>query len=133
MRARHDTRRYPSPDPLCACRRHRLQLGKDITIGGPNVVSQDAVIRRNPRVEFREMGEGGGVLLHVGSGAYHGVNEIGALIWGLLADGMTTRVIVEELRTRVEDPPEDLEAEVSTFVDELMERDLLEVGDPPQG
>ena len=97
------------------------------------MVSEDAVIRRNPRVEFREMGEGGGVLLHVGSGAYHGVNEIGALIWGLIPDGMTVQAIVEELRTRVEDPPEDLESEVRTFVDELVERDLLEVGDPAQG
>jgi hypothetical protein len=97
------------------------------------VVSDDAKIKRNPRVEFREMGEGGGVLLHVGSGAYHGVNEIGALIWGLIPEGMTVGEIVQELRTRVEEPPEDLGTEVRTFVDELLERDLLQIGDEAQG
>lgn len=97
------------------------------------MVSDDAVIRRNPRVEFREMGEGGGVLLHVGTGAYHGVNEIGALIWGLIPEGMTVPAIVDELRTRVEDAPEDLDREVRSFVDELVGRDLLEIGNAVQG
>lgn len=76
------------------------------------------------------MGEGGGVLLHVGSGAYHGVNEIGALIWGLVPDGLTFAALIDELRTRLEDSPADLADEVTVFIQELVDRELLEVREP---
>jgi hypothetical protein len=48
------------------------------------VMEADGVIRRNPRVVSRELAaEGGAVLLHLESGAYHGLNETGILIWSL--------------------------------------------------
>jgi len=39
------------------------------------------VLRRSPRVAYRELGgDRGGVLLQLDTGAYHGVDRIGALI-----------------------------------------------------
>ena len=96
------------------------------------MVSDAATVRRSPRVEFRSLGdEDGGVLLHVGSGAYHGVNEIGALVWGLLdeEDGSTLDGLIAELKTRLEDAPATLREEIGGFIDELAARDLVIVSD----
>ena len=42
-------------------------------------------ISRNPDVVFRSLEEEqGGVLLHLQSGSYHGLNQFGSLIWGLI-------------------------------------------------
>ena len=49
------------------------------------MIEETTILRRNPRVEYRGMGEReGGVLLHLDTAAYHGLNEVGALIWRLL-------------------------------------------------
>src|SRR5437763_870542 len=50
------------------------------------VIMLDAstTVARHPRVVFRQLGgETGGVVLHLGTAAYHGVNEMGALVFGL--------------------------------------------------
>ena len=66
-------------------------------------------IRRNPQVVYRELAGGSGVLLHLESGAYHGLNETGSLIWG----------------QRLDDAPDDLGAETERFLADLRERDLI--------
>jgi hypothetical protein len=85
----------------------------------------EPVIRRNPQVVYRELAAEGGVLLHLESGAYHGLNEIGTLIWGLLEEERTFADLVAELRARLADPPEELEADTERFLADLRERDLL--------
>jgi len=91
------------------------------------MMDETTVIRRNPRVEFRELGEeGGAVLLHLGTGAYHGTNEVGALIWEFLGDeGMSFGEIVGRLRSELEDTPDDLASEISEFLEELAGRELI--------
>ena len=77
---------------------------------------------------MRELAEGeGGVLLHLDSGQYHGVNPVGLAIWELLDDGSTAGQIVERLRGRVEDPPETLQSDVLQFLAGIHERDLVVV------
>ena len=84
-----------------------------------------AAIRRNPQVVYRALAGEGGVLLHLESGTYHGLNEIGTLIWGLLDEEKTFDGLVEKLRERLLDPPDDLSGEVERFLADLRERDLL--------
>jgi hypothetical protein len=89
-------------------------------------VGGDGVIRRNPQVVYRELaGEGGAVLLHLDSGAYHGLNETGILIWSLIDDERTFDDLVAEVREQLEDPPDDLDAETERFLAELRARDLI--------
>ena len=45
------------------------------------------------------------MLLHLESGAYHGLNETGSLIWGLLDGERDFAALVAGLRERLEDPP----------------------------
>jgi Coenzyme PQQ synthesis protein D (PqqD) len=90
------------------------------------VISPDSRPSPSPQAVFRGMRDGG-VLLHLGSGQYHGLNETGVLIWRLLDGERTVADVTSALRAEVSDPPEDLEGYVSGFLDGLRERDLVTV------
>jgi hypothetical protein len=90
------------------------------------MIQETTVLRRNPRVEYRSMGEGeGGVLLHLDTAAYHGLNEVGALIWRLLEEPKPLDVLLRELRGELQEVPSRFEDEIRQFLSELAERDLI--------
>jgi hypothetical protein len=73
------------------------------------------------------MGEGeGGVLLHLDTAAYHGLNEVGALIWRLLEEPKAFDTLLQELRDQLQELPPQFEEEIGQFLDELAERGLVE-------
>jgi hypothetical protein len=91
------------------------------------MIEATTVLRRNPRVEYRSMGEGeGGVLLHLDTAAYHGLNEVGALIWRLLEEPKAFDTLLQELRDQLQEVPPQFEEEIGQFLDELAERGLVE-------
>jgi hypothetical protein len=95
------------------------------------MIEATTVLRRNPRVEYRSMGEGeGGVLLHLDTAAYHGLNEVGALIWRLLEEPKAFDTLLLELRDRLEQLPPGFEEEIGQFITELTERGLVEPAPP---
>lgn len=86
----------------------------------------EEVVRRSQRAVFRELAANeGGVLLHLDTGAYHGLNSTGTLIWNLIGDGSTFGNLVERLGSQLTDAPADLTADIEAFVQDLLERDLL--------
>jgi Coenzyme PQQ synthesis protein D (PqqD) len=92
-------------------------------------IGRDQLIRPNPRSTFRELAEGsGGVLLHLDTAAYHGLNGIGVAIWSMIQPGITFGALIEELRAQIPDAPPTLDDEVATFLGELRERDLVLIG-----
>lgn len=92
------------------------------------MIDSSSTVRRNANVVVRELAEGeGAVLLHLDSGQYHGVNQIGQAVWELLDGERSMGDVVAELRARVEDPPDSIEADVLKFVDEVEQRDLVTV------
>ncbi len=68
------------------------------------------------------------MILHLDTGAYHGVNEVGLLIWELLESEQTMQELVAAVRDRVDEPPPQLEDDVASFLAEVQERDLIVVG-----
>lgn len=79
-----------------------------------------------PRVVFRSLKEGeGGVLLHVGTGQYHGVNQTGAYLWERLDGTRTVENIVASVTKDFLDPPADLDALIESFFADLAERGLV--------
>jgi hypothetical protein len=88
-------------------------------------VSDKSKIRRNPQVVYRNVGAGGAVLLHLETGAYHGLNGIGSVIWELIDGNRSRREIVGDLAERVEEPPPQIERDVNALLDGLSERDLI--------
>jgi len=83
-------------------------------------------ITRNEEVVYRDLAAGeGAVLLHVGSGAYHGLNGTGSLVWSLIDGDRTRDDIVREVRACFEDPPSGIDRDVDGFLDELRRRNLI--------
>jgi hypothetical protein len=81
---------------------------------------------KNENVAFRRLAAGeGGVLLHLETGEYHGINEVGCLIWELVDGVRTTEQVAVALRDGIEDPPDDLLSVVVSFLTSLEERDLV--------
>jgi len=84
-------------------------------------------ISRNQDVVYRELEAGeSAVLLHVASGAYHGLNGTGSLIWSLIDGERTRDEIVSEVQSRLRDAPEGVAAHVDQFLAELRERELID-------
>jgi Coenzyme PQQ synthesis protein D (PqqD) len=84
------------------------------------------MIRPTTTLAYQELADGvGGVLLHLETGQYHGVNSVGALVWSLVGDGTSFGDLVDAVREQVEDAPEDLADDVAAFLSELHARDLI--------
>jgi hypothetical protein len=95
------------------------------------MIDPSTVVRHDPRATFRRLADDqGGVVLHLDTSLYHGVNEIGAAIWELSEDGMAFGELVSALRERVDDPPADLEGDIEEFVYALKERGLIQLASP---
>src|SRR5919106_83988 len=89
-------------------------------------IRPSTVLRRNPRVEYRSLGDDeGGVLLHLDTAAYHGLNPVGALIWSLLEDGATFEALLVGLKRELKDTPDTFQEEIAEFLAELAERNLI--------
>jgi len=82
-------------------------------------------VTRNPQVTYRSLEDGSAVLLDLESGSYHGLNETGSAIWELIDGQRTRREIADALRARLDDPPPELDDELTTFLDGLLERGLV--------
>jgi hypothetical protein len=92
------------------------------------MIDSNTRIRRNSDVVFRPLEEEqGGVLLHMQSGAYHGLNELGSLIWGLMENEIRFADLVDGVRAETEDAPTSADEDVSRFVEDLNARDLVQL------
>ena len=78
------------------------------------------------QVLFRDLG-GESVLLHLGSGLYFGLDEVGTLIWTLLSEGRSLGEIQEHVLAHYDATAQQVEADVHRIVDELCDSGLLEV------
>jgi hypothetical protein len=95
------------------------------------MLAGDVIFRRNDRVEYRALEGEGGVLLHLDTANYHGVNQVGSLVWDLL-DGRPFAALVAELQERLEGVPPTFEAEIAAFLEDLSARELV-VQEPGSG
>jgi Coenzyme PQQ synthesis protein D (PqqD) len=92
------------------------------------MIQPESTVQHDPRVVFRRLaGEEGGVLLHLDTANYHGVNGIGAAIWELSEDGPSYGTLLARLRGKLEDPPADLTSDVEEFLSDLAERGLIDI------
>ena len=90
-------------------------------------IEPDLMLRQSPRVVFRKLAEGsGGVLLHLDTAAYHGLNEFGAVIWSSLQEGVCFRSLLQDLRAELDEVPPSFEQDLAEFVTALSDRGLVE-------
>lgn len=94
-------------------------------------IGPTAVLRRNPRVAYHELGgDRGGVLLKLDTGAYHGVDPIGALVWRLLEGSPTFDELLPRVRGELDAEPSGFESEIERLLTGLRDRGLIEVAGP---
>jgi len=87
-------------------------------------------VKRNAGVAAHELGgTEGGVLLHLKSGQYHGIDTVGWAIWSLLDGSRSVGDVTGELRRRFPDAPDQLADDVRSFLQDLLERDLVQIHD----
>ncbi len=87
--------------------------------------SLDTDVRIPPEVLFRDLG-GEGVLLHLATGRYYGLDEVGTRTWDLL---MATGRLAEVFRTLAAEydvSADRLRQDLLAFVDQLCDRGLVE-------
>lgn len=81
---------------------------------------------KDENVAFRRLAQGeGGVLLHLESGQYHGINEVGCLVWELLDGKRTVSELVAVVRETTVNAPADVADQVIPFLESLRERGLV--------
>ncbi|MCP4203714.1 MAG: PqqD family protein [bacterium] len=80
------------------------------------------------QVLFRDL-DGESVLLHLGSGQYFGLDEVGTLIWNSLSEGCSLDEIERRILTEYDVSAQEAKADVRRLVDELTQSGLLEVKD----
>jgi Coenzyme PQQ synthesis protein D (PqqD) len=86
----------------------------------------DSKPEKNPDVAYRALGsEEGAVLLHLQSGEYHGVNELGLVVWELIDGERTVGEIIETVREQTDDAPPRLADDVVAFLDSMRQLDLV--------
>lgn len=88
------------------------------------MITSESTPLPTPEAVYRHLSEGA-VVLHFGSGEYHGLNPVGEMIWGLLDGKRTVEEIAGLVRERVAAAPPELSSEVAAFIDGLRERGLI--------
>jgi hypothetical protein len=59
-----------------------------------------ALFRRSPDVLLTEMGDGTGVLLHLGTKFYYTLNATGVAVWRALSGGASETVVASQIVAR---------------------------------
>lgn len=94
-------------------------------------VNPATLVSRNPRVVARELPPpDGAVLLHLDTGAYHGLNPVGYLVWDAIADERAFDAVVEAVRARVRNAPPQIVDDVARFLAGARDRNLVLVREP---
>lgn len=89
-----------------------------------------AVITRTADAVFQNLaGEDGAVLLHLGSGQYHTLNQVGARVWELLETPLSEAELTRRILAEFEANDEAVAQDVKMFLGELLERKLVHLSE----
>ena len=72
---------------------------------------------------------GEAVILHLASGTYYSLNEVGALIWSLLQQPRKVRQIVDHVVAEYDVDRDECEADLYRLLDALSREGLIEIYD----
>ena len=67
------------------------------------------------------------VILHLGKGAYYGVNEVGAVIWSLLLKPVRVRDIAAEVVSKYQVSRKQCQADLLQLLDKMLRAKLIEI------
>ena len=90
-----------------------------------NVCKDSTVVRAKDQVSCDLVGEA--VILNLKSGVYYGLNPVGARVWSLIQEPRTVRAVLDALLEEYDVDPGCCESDLFLLLDELLDRDLLEI------
>ncbi len=65
------------------------------------------------------------VLLHLGSGTYFGMDEVGTLVWQLLDEGLTPKQICNRVAETFDEVPDTVGDDILAFLEQLVSQKLI--------
>jgi hypothetical protein len=94
----------------------------------PATISLDSIISVAPDQVSCEL-DGEAAILNLASGAYHGLDPIGATVWNLIASPIAVREIVDALTAQYDVERARCEGDLLALLGKLDERGLIQIGD----
>lgn len=88
-------------------------------------VDRDARLRVPDDVVFREVGDES-MILHLGSGIYFGLDDVGTRAWQLLVDRRSVSAAAAVMADEFDADRATIESDVAALADALLARHLLE-------
>jgi hypothetical protein len=88
------------------------------------------IVRVNPNTLHREL-QGEGVLLQLDTGEYFGLDEMAERMWTLMMEHGDLALVEARLLAEFEVEPEVLSRDLGSLVDELVQRQLVNVAIDP--
>ena len=79
----------------------------------------------NPKIVFRDESTLGGILFNTETGAATGINQLGKVIWRMLAEGADIDTICAKITAEFDNVTDTLESDVKEFIDNLLQADFL--------
>jgi len=81
-------------------------------------------VRISEEVVFREL-DGEAVLLHLATGIYFGLNDVGTRIWALLRQDGALQSVFEAMKQQYDVAPERLEKDLLELVEQMRSKGLV--------
>ena len=109
-----------------------FQPGQLSELTTPSTISIDSVVAVAADQISCDL-DGEAAILNLKSGAYHGLDPVGATVWSLLATPTTVRAIADLMIDRYEVDRARCERDLIELLGKLAERGLIEVSDGRAG
>ena len=82
------------------------------------------VFEPNPDVVFRDL-QGEAVILHLGTGTYFGLDEVGTRAWQLIEERLSVSEMCTRLSEEFDATPETIQRDITALVEQLVAKDLI--------
>ena len=92
----------------------------------PDTISSNSVVVAIKNQVSSNLGEEA-VILHLGKGAYYGINEVGTFVWNLLQKPVKVDDIVREITSRYEVAGKQCETDLMDLLKKLLRAKLIEI------
>jgi Coenzyme PQQ synthesis protein D (PqqD) len=97
-------------------------------LANSTAISLDSIVSVAPDQIFCEL-DGEAAILNLASGAYHGLDSIGAAIWNLLASPIVVGAIVDAIVAEYDVERDRCERDLMILLGQLEERGLIQFND----
>ena len=92
-------------------------------------IGPDTILKRKQDQLFSEI-DGEVVMLSVENSEYYGMDKVGSQIWQLIEKPVTLKQLIGMLMDEYEVSEEQCKEDTLKFIEQLMEKDLVEVTSP---